>query len=838
MSLFTNLGTLESAGLIQVAKVEPDLEYLFRHSLVQDAAYASLIDNDRKRLHLAVGDAIEMLYPDRKRELAAMLGHHFKEAGQDERALNYFILAGDEALSVYANQEAEFQYRQAMELACCSGTEIAWLYSGLGEALFRQSRWDESIQAIRTGIEIYASLGDQDGVARLYARFGRVKWFAYDRPEGLRVCLEGLELVRDAPDSVGKASLMHETARAYYFNGMSDKALPLCRQALALAEQLGAVNVQADSLATLGILAGISSQESLEALRKSVDLAEEHKLLQIAMRAHQNLGTMIRTWLADNETALEHFHRAAELGKMRGSASEEMLGLLSYIACLFAPGRLKEIEAEIPHLEELTREISDPTPPLTTIRFITGLLRGFKGEWDEAITILKECLETWIHLQNVESEVSVLDQITWMLLEKNRWGGIIDFNGVESLIQRAMQIVEQDDSLAKMWVYLRMSVLRARQGQQQDAHQWLEKTRQAMKVRPSAWDDIFELECIVEIARAEYDWNQALAAIKKLASIEKRFGFTVHWARSLICWADIHLNKGTPADLEKAQTLLNQTLEALNEMGVYYYSKIAEDKLQGIQNRLHAQAIDAELLTKELKKARQVQESLLPDKPPKIYGWDLAVSLEPAHETSGDFYDFLSLKDGRLGLVIADVTDKGTSAALFMALSRSLWRTFAIDHPDEPELTMAETNRRILADTHGGLFITLFYGILNPEDGSFSYCSAGHHPAFLIRAKDGSVEQLERTGIPLGAYDDVSWDKASVKLEPGDALVLYTDGITDAQNPAEEFFGLERLQELLKTQTGKPAGELHKTILGEVHNWMGDAPQFDDITLLVVVRDK
>src|SRR4030042_1353767 len=112
MSLLNSLGTLESAGLIQVAKVEPDVEYLFRHSLVQDAAYASLLEGDRKRLHEAVGNAIEQLYPERKRELAAILGYHFKQAGQDQRALSYFILAGDVALSIYANQEAELQYRR------------------------------------------------------------------------------------------------------------------------------------------------------------------------------------------------------------------------------------------------------------------------------------------------------------------------------------------------------------------------------------------------------------------------------------------------------------------------------------------------------------------------------------------------------------------------------------------------------------------------------------------------------------------------------------------------------------------------------------------------------
>ena len=255
-----------------------------------------------------------------------------------------------------------------------------------------------------------------------------------------------------------------------------------------------------------------------------------------------------------------------------------------------------------------------------------------------------------------------------------------------------------------------------------------------------------------------------------------------------------------------------------------------------IQSMLRSQTIDREQMTKELKKARHVQESLLPEFLPELPGWDFAVLLEPAHETSGDFYDYLSLPGGNLGLVIADVTDKGTSAALFMALSRSLWRTFAMLHPGEPELTMAETNRRIVSDTHGGLFLTALYGILNPQNGEFSYCSAGHHPAFLLRAKGGDVETLGSTGFPLGIMDETNWKRADVKLELGDALVLYTDGITDAQNNAEEFFGLERLQEAIQKRAGKTARDLRDSLREEVRKWVGSAPQFDDITLMVVMR--
>ncbi len=430
------------------------------------------------------------------------------------------------------------------------------------------------------------------------------------------------------------------------------------------------------------------------------------------------------------------------------------------------------------------------------------------------------------------------DEFSLALLDRNRWGDLPDLSEIETRLLDAVQIVDQSYLSEKIWAYPRMSILRARQGRLEESRKWLEKARLITDKTPSAWDPINQGQCEVEIAFSKQDWTKALAAIEKVTIEQQRLGLRVEWAKSLLSWADIHIRRGEPADLEHAQALLGEALAAFIEMGVGRYPEIAEKLLLETRARLHTQTLDHVQMTRELKKARQVQESLLPENPPKIPGWGLEVLLEPAHETSGDFYDFLSLPDGSLGLVIADVTDKGTSAALYMALSRSLWRTFAVNHPTEPEQTMAETNRRILADTHGGLFITLFYGILNPKNGNFIYCNAGHHPVLLIRSGDSSVEELERTGIPLGVFDETSWSKESVEIGEGDALVLYTDGITDAQNAAEEFFGLERLKEVVKKHHKKPAKELHELLLKEVCDWVGDAPKFDDITLMVIVRDK
>ncbi len=837
MSLYSSLSTLESAGLIQVARVEPDLEYLFRHSMVQDAAYASLLESDRKRLHLAVGNAIERLYPGRTSELAAVLGYHFKEAGEQQRAMQYFIIAGDKALGVYANQEAEQHYRSALSLECCERSQLAWVYSGLGEALYRQNHFAEAAQVFRSGIDAYRSAGDWDGVARLYARLGRVLWFASDRPAGLRACLEGMELVQHAPDSQGKANLLHETARAYYFNEESHKALPLCRQALAMAEQLNTVYVQADALATLGILGEVPPDEALAALQKAIELAEVHRLLQVAVRAHINLGTMIRTYEGDNNIAMEHFRKSAELARLRGVASEEFLGLTSYINCLFAPGKLKEIEQELPRLDALIAQIPNPLPNYTVKKFIHAVLSWYRGNWDEAVTMFYRCLEEYREQQNKESIEQVLDELSWIILERHRWGEVADLSILDGLMDEALQLVEHGNSNERIWAFARLSVLRARQDRLAEARSWLGKAQAEMVQRKLSWDERLSLECELEIASAGQDWDAAVAASERLVQLNQQIGFRLPAAIHQLYWAYLCLKRAGMADLEKAEKLLRQVISEFTEMGVGHFPDIAERLLGEIQSRQRAQTLDHQQMTRELKKARQVQESLLPENLPQLPGYDLSVLLEPAHETSGDFYDFLPLPGGSLGMVIADVTDKGTSAALFMALSRSLWRTFAVDHPSEPELAMLDTNRRILEDTHGGLYITLLYGILDPGTGTFIYCSAGHHPALLLRSAGGSLELLRHTGMPLGVMEDAGWERLAVKIEPGDALVLYTDGVTDAQDINEDLFGLQRLQDTLRRQNGKSAIDIRDAILSEVRRFQGEAPQADDLTLLVLVRD-
>jgi sigma-B regulation protein RsbU (phosphoserine phosphatase) len=235
--------------------------------------------------------------------------------------------------------------------------------------------------------------------------------------------------------------------------------------------------------------------------------------------------------------------------------------------------------------------------------------------------------------------------------------------------------------------------------------------------------------------------------------------------------------------------------------------------------------------------AGRIQSGLLPAKPPQIPGWQLAAKLEPSRQTSGDFYDFIALPHGRLGIVIADVADKGAAAALFMALSSSLIRTYAVEYETQPELVLGETNRRILADTHTDLFVTVFYAVLDPRTGTLTYANAGHNPPYYFNRTSGAVNPLMRTGLPVGILEDSAWETGTVQLSPGDVLLLYTDGVTDAQNREEAFFGQERLLACVQRNLSQSAQEIEDAVLAAVHEFAGSAPQFDDVALIVLRRE-
>jgi PAS domain S-box-containing protein len=240
----------------------------------------------------------------------------------------------------------------------------------------------------------------------------------------------------------------------------------------------------------------------------------------------------------------------------------------------------------------------------------------------------------------------------------------------------------------------------------------------------------------------------------------------------------------------------------------------------------------------ELQIAAEIQQSFLPEVIPQITGFDIAARSVMAKEVGGDFFDVIPfevipLEKGTLGILIADVSGKGVPAALFMALSRIVVRVNALWHRD-PAKAIYDANNIITQDSKAGMFVTLFYGTLSEKDRTLTYVNAGHNPPVVFRSCDGSTEELMPTGIVLGAVEHREYFSRTITLGTGDVIVMYTDGITESINAREDMFGEKRLQKIIRENAKQPAREILSKILAAVHQFTGDVPQFDDITLMVI----
>ncbi len=249
--------------------------------------------------------------------------------------------------------------------------------------------------------------------------------------------------------------------------------------------------------------------------------------------------------------------------------------------------------------------------------------------------------------------------------------------------------------------------------------------------------------------------------------------------------------------------------------------------------RLQRQNQARERLERELMLARDIQRSLLPKTNPVIPGFDIASDWRSAREVSGDFYDFLSLPHGKLGILIGDVSDKGVPAALFMALSRSLVRSGLLG-ANSPSEGLRRANRWIIKDTTSDMFLTLFYCVLDPLNQTLTYVNAGHNPPLVFFHGEERCHYLDKHGIALGILDNAEFEEHTVSLCPGDVVLLYTDGVTDAMNDDGVPFGEERLRAVAAQDCTLPALEIIHRINAAIAEHVGDAAAYDDATLMVL----
>ena len=271
--------------------------------------------------------------------------------------------------------------------------------------------------------------------------------------------------------------------------------------------------------------------------------------------------------------------------------------------------------------------------------------------------------------------------------------------------------------------------------------------------------------------------------------------------------------------------------------------KIAEEWREGsgvvlelTRARLEKEIGERERVEQELRVARSIQHTSLPEEVPTLEGWQISPYYQPAREVGGDFYDFHLLSEGRLGLAVGDATGKGVPAALVMSTTCGMLQLAAQDlESSSPSEVLRRVNEALLPRIPSNMFVTCFYAILDPERATLGYANAGHDLPYVLRGSGGECEELRARGMPLGLMPGMSYEEQETILEAGEVILLYSDGLVEAHDPKGEMFGFPRLRALISEYSEQ--GPLGDFLLEQLYSFVGEGwEQEDDVTLLTLER--
>ncbi len=273
-----------------------------------------------------------------------------------------------------------------------------------------------------------------------------------------------------------------------------------------------------------------------------------------------------------------------------------------------------------------------------------------------------------------------------------------------------------------------------------------------------------------------------------------------------------------PIDFEDLRLTIDRTL---SHLAMLREALEARDNLVAIRS--------------DLALASRMQQAILPKKFPETPQYQVFASMEAARDVGGDFYDVMDLPDGRVGITVADVSGKGVTAALFMMSSRTLLNSVAAARSD-PADALGEVNRLLQENNEASMFVTVFFAVFDPASGELVCANGGHNPPLIVHADGSSTLLPQKPGVALGVVPDIAYEKSAAALAPGDAIILYTDGVTEAENDRQEQFGVERLRGVFADSPPSDARETNMAVFRAVKDFAGAAPQFDDITCLTLYR--
>ena len=305
-------------------------------------------------------------------------------------------------------------------------------------------------------------------------------------------------------------------------------------------------------------------------------------------------------------------------------------------------------------------------------------------------------------------------------------------------------------------------------------------------------------------------------------------------SRNMIC-VPLNNNQGKTIGVLQA---INVKEDFLNEEMLGVFQTLANQAATALENiHVKQQQLAAELVNKELEVATEIQARFFPQQAPNLEGYEIAGCSIPAKDVGGDYYDFIPNPEPcQHGFVVADVTGKGVPASLLMATMRATLRANIQNNPNDIVQALRQVNGDIYRDSPVDKFITSIYCNLDYESHELSYVNSGHNPPYIVRANDNRIEELDQGGVMLGIMEEIDLPKATLSIDKGDILMLFSDGVTEATNPSGELFSEERFERWLLDHNQLSAEEMKDALLETLRDYANGSPQSDDITFIIVKR--
>jgi tetratricopeptide (TPR) repeat protein len=569
-TLIDSLEAAEKNQLIEEVSAGVNPNFSFAHALIPATLRDSVSTLRRRRMHHKAASAIEDSRPEDYQALA----YHYSEAGDQEQALTNTLRAGEQASRAYANQEAEAYFHTALDLEP-SDEGRAEILAQLGEVIVRLDRQEEGIGFWQEAADLYQVQGRLDQVARCYARMGRAWWWAGDSPAALEYCQTGIVLTEGSPESKELANLIHETARAYYFQGDSETAEGLCNRSLEMARKLGARRIEADSLITYSLLSSVSPETAKSALEEAIQICQEENFVVEEARAHNNLAGVISGIEGASQQGLEQYHKAAALYRKTGNITREFFALANLADMQLNLGNFQEAGKLIESLDELKQLL--PASGRARKTYL-GTLVSYEhqmGNLEKAADLNRElfdqALKTKSHYQIV---INAID-LAVILFDLKR------LDEAEEVIKLGIQAADQFGSDQEILRFMLASVF-ARKGDPSRARQVFEEGESFIDETSAPFLEVYRLICLANVLTAEGKWEEMETTFSQVAAMLEGSEMHFFYAWVLRDWAEAHIIKGGSEGLQRGKTLLNQALHEFKTMGSEGFVEMIQARLKDL----------------------------------------------------------------------------------------------------------------------------------------------------------------------------------------------------------------------------------------------------------------